>query len=86
MKACGLLICRLRMVKIITAISNLFLLRVNKQSFMQNAVMQPSDDTSSCFHCGLPVISGTHFSAKVFGQPQAMCCLGCQSVAESIVE
>ena len=53
---------------------------------MQNAVMQPSDDTSSCFHCGLPVIRGTHFSAKVFGQPQAMCCLGCQSVAESIVE
>lgn len=61
---------------------------------MQNAVMPSSDDTSvnssspdsSCFHCGLPVPSGTHFSAKVFGKSQAMCCLGCQSVAESIVE
>jgi len=57
---------------------------------MQNAVMSSSDDTSldssSCFHCGLPVPSGTRFSARVFGQAQAMCCLGCQSVAESIVE
>lgn len=56
---------------------------------MQNAVMPSSDDTvvdSSCFHCGLPVPSGTHFSAKVFNKSQAMCCLGCQSVAESIVE
>ena len=56
---------------------------------MQNAVMPSSDDTvldSSCFHCGLPVPSGTHYSAKVFNQPRAMCCLGCQSVAESIVE
>ena len=55
---------------------------------MQNAVM-PSDDKlnqAACFHCGLPIISGTHFSAKIFGAAQAMCCLGCQSVAESIVE
>ena len=56
---------------------------------MHNAVMPSSDDTvldSACFHCGLPVPAGTHFFAKVFNKPQAMCCLGCQSVAESIVD
>ena len=46
----------------------------------------PIQDKAVCFHCGLPVPSGTHFHATVFGQSQAMCCRGCQSVAESIVE
>ena len=40
----------------------------------------------ACFHCGLPVPSGLNFSASIFGHSQPMCCRGCQSVAESIVE
>ena len=46
----------------------------------------PIQDKAACFHCGLPVPSGTNFYATIFGQSQAMCCRGCQSVAESIVE
>ena len=40
----------------------------------------------ACFHCGLPVAQGLHFPTNIFGQAQPMCCRGCQSVAESIVE
>ena len=40
----------------------------------------------ACFHCGLPVPAGTHFSATIFNQTQPMCCMGCQSVAVAIVE
>ena len=40
----------------------------------------------ACFHCGLPVPAGTHFSATIFNQAQPMCCMGCQSVAVAIVE
>ena len=45
-----------------------------------------TQDKNTCFHCGLPVPAGLNFSATIFGQAQAMCCRGCQSVAESIVE
>ncbi|WP_313297225.1 heavy metal translocating P-type ATPase [Pseudomonas sp.] len=38
-----------------------------------------------CYHCALPVPAGSHFSAVVLGQPRALCCPGCQAVAESIV-
>lgn len=39
----------------------------------------------ACFHCGLPVPAGSPFQATVFGEPRAMCCPGCQAVAEAIV-
>ena len=45
-----------------------------------------AQDKVDCFHCGLPVPAGVSFSASIFGQSQPMCCRGCQSVAESIVE
>ena len=38
-----------------------------------------------CYHCGLPVPSGSGFHAQVLGQSRAMCCPGCQAVAEAIV-
>ena len=39
----------------------------------------------ACFHCGLPVPPG--FDARVFidGEDRAMCCHGCQAVAEAIL-
>lgn len=42
--------------------------------------------TQSCFHCGLPVPAGTHFSVKIRAQEQPMCCPGCQAVARAIVD
>ncbi len=39
-----------------------------------------------CYHCGLPVPAGSHFSARVLGETRALCCPGCQAVAEAIVQ
>ncbi|MUT72966.1 heavy metal translocating P-type ATPase [Stutzerimonas frequens] len=39
-----------------------------------------------CYHCGLPVPAGSHFQARVLGETQALCCPGCQAVAEAIVK
>ncbi|MGC4088232.1 MAG: heavy metal translocating P-type ATPase [Polyangiaceae bacterium] len=39
---------------------------------------------SSCFHCGLPVLSGRQFQAVVLDEPRLFCCAGCQAVAEAI--
>ncbi|KAB0693869.1 heavy metal translocating P-type ATPase [Pseudomonas aeruginosa] len=38
-----------------------------------------------CYHCGLPVPVGSRFEARVLGETRAMCCPGCQAVAEAIV-
>lgn len=47
----------------------------------------PSDNTSSsCFHCGLPVPPGTHYSVEIEHQQQPMCCPGCEAVAQAIVD
>ncbi|HEY8329920.1 MAG TPA: heavy metal translocating P-type ATPase [Pseudomonas sp.] len=38
-----------------------------------------------CFHCGLPVPAGSPYQTRVLGEERAMCCPGCQAVAEAIV-
>ncbi|MGV6473932.1 heavy metal translocating P-type ATPase [Azotobacter vinelandii] len=38
-----------------------------------------------CYHCGLPVPAGSHFQARVLDESRAMCCPGCQAVAEAII-
>ncbi|QXH74910.1 cadmium-translocating P-type ATPase [Pseudomonas atacamensis] len=38
-----------------------------------------------CYHCALPVPSGSRFTAVVLGQARGFCCPGCQAVAEAIV-
>jgi Cu2+-exporting ATPase len=40
----------------------------------------------NCYHCGLPVPAGTALSVKIGEQPRAMCCPGCQAVAQAIVD
>lgn len=44
-----------------------------------------TETTEGCYHCGLPVPSGSEFSAIIDGEPRAMCCPGCQAVAQTIV-
>lgn len=41
---------------------------------------------TSCFHCGLPVPSGTNFEAEIEGNKQLFCCLGCASVCKVIYD
>ncbi len=43
------------------------------------------NDKQNCFHCGLDVPTGTHFTATIRGKEQPMCCPGCKAVAETIV-
>jgi len=38
-----------------------------------------------CYHCGLPVPTGSRYQAQVLGETREMCCPGCQAVAEAIV-
>ncbi|MGB1262619.1 MAG: heavy metal translocating P-type ATPase [Cognaticolwellia sp.] len=40
----------------------------------------------ACFHCGEIVPNGTTLTALIDNKDQPMCCLGCQSVAQTIVD
>lgn len=39
-----------------------------------------------CFHCGLPVTTGSAFHAQVLNERRDLCCPGCQAVAQAIVQ
>jgi Cu2+-exporting ATPase len=39
-----------------------------------------------CYHCGLPVPPAVDLSVSIDDQPRAMCCIGCQAVAQAIVD
>lgn len=39
-----------------------------------------------CYHCGLPVPDQGRLSVTVCALPRAMCCVGCQAVAQAIVD
>ncbi len=39
-----------------------------------------------CFHCGLPVPAGTQYQLEIEQQMRALCCTGCQAVAQAIVD
>jgi hypothetical protein len=41
---------------------------------------------ASCYHCGLPIPDDVDLSVTVAGEPRALCCFGCQAVAQSIVD
>ncbi|MFA5241494.1 MAG: heavy metal translocating P-type ATPase [Sulfuricella sp.] len=40
----------------------------------------------TCFHCGLPLPQGVDYPLEIEGQMRALCCRGCQAVAQAIVE
>ncbi|HEY5801211.1 MAG TPA: heavy metal translocating P-type ATPase [Burkholderiaceae bacterium] len=42
------------------------------------------DGAGGCFHCGLPIPAGSQWRAEVDGVARALCCPGCQAVAETI--
>jgi len=41
---------------------------------------------TACFHCAQPVPAGAHYSVIIDQSPRAMCCPGCQAVAQAIVD
>ncbi|MEI7613161.1 MAG: heavy metal translocating P-type ATPase [Betaproteobacteria bacterium] len=40
----------------------------------------------NCYHCGLPVPAEVDLSVSIDSQPRTMCCIGCQAVAQAIVD
>ncbi len=52
-----------------------------------SAAISPSASTvQGCFHCGLPVPAGSHWQVAIDGAERAMCCPGCEAVAQAIVD
>ncbi len=41
---------------------------------------------ANCYHCGLPVPEDVDLPVTVGGEARAMCCIGCQAVAQSIID
>ncbi|MGE5768883.1 MAG: heavy metal translocating P-type ATPase, partial [Betaproteobacteria bacterium] len=41
---------------------------------------------ASCYHCGLPIPADVDLAVNIAGERRAMCCHGCQAVAQSIVD
>ncbi len=48
--------------------------------------MTPAKPADHCFHCGLPIPAGTHWSVEISGSKEPMCCPGCKAVAQAIVD
>ena len=40
----------------------------------------------ACFHCGLPVPTGSAWRVAIDGAERSMCCPGCEAVARAIVD
>ena len=57
-----------------------------KEETSASAASLPAASDAACFHCGLPVPSGSHWSVLIDHLPRAMCCPGCEAVAQSIVD
>ena len=48
--------------------------------------MKQKNPEKPCFHCGLPVPDQLDIKVNINGKDEAMCCYGCQAVAQSIVD
>ena len=48
-------------------------------------VVAGSEDPN-CYHCGLPIPPETRHYVRIEGQSRRMCCVGCEAVAQSIVD
>lgn len=44
-----------------------------------------TDPDRDCYHCGQPIPDGVELRVEIDQQARAMCCRGCQAVAEAIV-
>ncbi len=41
---------------------------------------------SKCYHCGLPIPTNVDLSVTIETESQPMCCMGCQAVAQAIID
>ena len=62
------------------------LLQPRIERIAMDTLVSATVSSQACFHCGLPVPSGTTWSVRIDATEQPMCCPGCAAVAQSIVE
>ena len=48
--------------------------------------MTAPQSQNQCFHCGEPVPIGSHYRIVFQGQSKPACCLGCEAVAQTIID
>ncbi len=48
--------------------------------------MSAPPDPERCFHCGEPVPTGSHYRIVYQGVAKSACCLGCEAVAQTIID
>lgn len=53
---------------------------------MTQESISSSVNADNCFHCGEPVPEGSLWQVAIKGQSRRMCCIGCQSIAQAIVD
>ncbi|SUA23777.1 P-type cation-transporting ATPase [Neisseria gonorrhoeae] len=47
---------------------------------------KPKCHEKTCFHCGLDVPENLHLTVRYEGEDRETCCVGCQAVAQSIID
>src|SRR5690554_7865592 len=52
----------------------------------EQAVAAQTHQLESCYHCHQPVPRGLDLTVDLDGSAQPMCCYGCQTIAQTIVE
>jgi len=55
---------------------------MNTETVSYSAVEEDRD----CYHCGLPIPPETRHYVRIDGRDRRMCCIGCEAVAQSIVD
>lgn len=53
---------------------------------MNAVIFSPTSTEAACYHCGLPVPAASHWKVAIDGAERAMCCPGCEAVAQAIVD
>ncbi len=52
----------------------------------EGSVQAEAEADTECYHCGLPIPAESSFYVAIDETERRMCCVGCQAVAESIVD
>lgn len=53
---------------------------------LKSPLTSPPTSPLTCFHCGEPVPTNTNWQVTIDGMAQQMCCIGCRSIAQAIVD
>lgn len=56
------------------------------QAQAESSYALPFEKQQACFHCGLAPLSRADYAVRIAGVMRPMCCLGCQAVAQAIVD